>query len=489
MMLSLKKGEPPDKPPTPAAPVTETPSPAAPPAPAPPQAPVSSGSGAPAEPAEAPPTAERARYLVDLKGRLHRKLIERLNLANLQKDLPDHREQVRAVLADLCTQEEALLDFRARNKLVDEVLNEVFGLGPLEDLLGDPAISEIMINGPKQVYIERGGGLTLTNIQFRDNAHLLQIIDRIVSRIGRRCDETSPMVDARLPDGSRVNAVIPPIALDGPAVSIRRFGKKRITIEDYLRFKSITQEMVDFLAACVKSKLNVLVVGGTGSGKTVLLNNLSSFIPASERVITIEDAAELSLQQPHVVRLETRPPNIEGRGEVTTRDLVKNSLRMRPERIIVGEVRGGEALDMLQAMNTGHDGSMTTLHANSTRDAISRLETLIMMAGLELPIKAMRAQISSAINLIVNQARLQGGARKVVNISEIQGMEGDIITMQDIFTYEQQGVDESSKAYGRFVASGLRPRFLDRLEQHGCKLDPRMFTRRTLMVDSEFSTA
>jgi len=422
-----------------------------------------------------------------LRTRLHKKLFDRLNLEEIEVDSPEHREQVRQVLSDLCEEEQTLLDYRGMQRLVQDVHNEVFGLGPLEALLSDPVISEIMVNGPKQVYVERGGGLEVTDVTFQDNAHVLQIIDRIISPLGRRCDETSPMVDARLKDGSRVNAVIPPIALDGPSISIRRFGKKRITIEDYLNFKSIVPEMIEFLKAAVIAKLNVLVMGGTGSGKTVLLNNLSGFIPSKERVVTIEDAAELSLQQPHIVRLETRPPNIEGRGEVTTRDLVRNALRMRPERIIVGEVRGGEALDMLQAMNTGHDGSMTTLHANTTRDAISRLETLIMMSGLELPIKAMRNQISSAINLIVAQSRLQGGARKVVKITEIQGMEGDVITTQDLFEYEQQGVDQNGKAYGRFVCTGMRPKCLERLDAYGVGLDPELFTRRVLMKDSELS--
>jgi len=457
-------------------------------APAPAAAPASSAPKAAAEPSDRSRANEINRQMEEVKSRLHRKLIERLNLNKLERDSAEHREQVKTVLKELCEAEDALLDYRGMQRLVEEVHDEVFGLGPLEQLLKDPAISEIMVNGPRQVYVERGGGLSLSSVSFRDNDHLMQIIDRIVSRIGRRCDETSPMVDARLPDGSRVNAVIPPIALDGPSVSIRRFGKKRITIEDYLDFKSIVPEMVDFLSACVRAKLNVLVVGGTGSGKTVLLNNLSGFIPTQERVVTIEDAAELCLQQPHVVRLETRPANIEGRGEVMTRDLVRNALRMRPERIIVGEVRGGEALDMLQAMNTGHEGSMTTLHANSARDAISRLETLIMMAGLELPIKAMRAQIASAIDLVVQQARLQGGARKVVNIAEIQGMEGDMITMQDLFTYEQQGVDGSGRAFGRFVCNGMRPRNLERLAAHGCALDPNLFQRRVLMLDSELSS-
>ncbi len=432
---------------------------------------------------------EREKQLQELKSRLHKKLINRLNLGNLEKDSAEHREQVRSVLTELCEQEEALLDFRSRQRIVDEVLNEVFGLGPLEELLRDPNVTEILVNGPKSVYIERGGMLMLTGATFRDDKHLLQIIDRIVSRVGRRCDETQPMVDARLPDGSRVNAVIPPIALNGPCVSIRRFGSQRITIEDYLRMGSIVPDMVRFLAACVKAKMTVLIMGGTGSGKTVFLNNLSKFIPAHERVVTIEDAAELSLQQPHVVRLETRPTNIEGRGEVSTRDLVRNALRMRPDRIVVGEVRGAEALDMLQAMNTGHEGSMTTLHANNPRDALSRLETLMLMAGLDLPSRAMRGQIASAINIVVMTARLQGGARKAVRISEIQGMEGDVITMQDLYAYEQQGVDPSGRAFGRYVCTGIRPTCLDRLASFGAALDPKMFQQRTLAAEADSARA
>ncbi len=350
-------------------------------------------------------------------------------------------------------------------------------------MLADPHISDILINGPAQVYVERGGNLTLTDVKFKDNAHLLHIIDKIVSPLGRRCDEVSPMVDARLKDGSRVNAIIPPLAIDGPSLSIRRFGSDPITWDDYVRFKSCAAEIVEFLRACVHAALNILIVGGTGSGKTTLLNNLSSFIPEDERIVTIEDAAELQLRQPHVVRLETRPPNIEGKGRITIRDLLINSLRMRPDRIVVGECRGGETLDMLQAMNTGHEGSMTTVHANSTRDAVQRVETMVMMSGFELPTKAIRQQFASAINLIVQAARLTGGPRKIINVTEVQGMEGDIVTMQDIFCFEQDGVNGQGRAFGRIVSTGVRPSFMDRLKASGALIDPDWFVARDLVVD------
>ena len=331
------------------------------------------------------------------------------------------------------------------------------------------------------MYVERGGRLERSSVTFRDNRHLLQIIDRIVSKVGRRVDETCPMVDARLPDGSRLNAIIPPIALDGPAVSIRRFGRNPLTVEKLLEFKAFTPEMIAFLEACCKAKLNMIISGGTGSGKTTLLNVLSGFIPPDERVITIEDAAELQLRQPHVVRLETRPPNIEGKGEVTARDLVRNALRMRPDRIVIGECRGAEALDMLQAMNTGHEGSLTTLHANSPRDALARLETMIMMAGFEMPVKAMRQQISSAVDIIVQANRLQGGPRRITSICEVTGMEGEIITLSEIFRFVQRGIDEEGRAYGVFVATGIRPQCLPRLEAAGVPLPPELFQERVLM--------
>lgn len=421
----------------------------------------------------------------DLKARIHRKLVEALDLSAIAKRKGDEvKEEVRQVIITLCEEENALLNYSEKQQLVIEILNETFGLGPLEALLADPHISDILINGPKQVYVERKGTLQKAKVSFKDDAHLLHVIDKIVSSIGRRCDEVSPMVDARLKDGSRVNAVIPPLAIDGPSMSIRRFGTDPITWDDYVSFNSVTPEMVDFLRGCVLSHLNILIVGGTGSGKTTLLNNLSSFIPDSERIVTIEDAAELQLRQPHVVRLETRPPNIEGKGQVAIRDLLINSLRMRPDRIVVGECRGPETLDMLQAMNTGHDGSLTTIHANSVRDAVQRVETMVMMAGFELPLKAIRQQFASAIHVLVNANRLTGGPRKIMSVAEVQGMEGDAVTIQEIFKYEQLGIDSSGKAYGQFIATGLRPSFLERLGYSGVNLDPSIFERRVLSKDT-----
>ncbi len=426
---------------------------------------------------------ERLEQYHDLKSRIHRKLVEQLDLARLNADDESMRAQVRELVAELSEQENALLNYNERQRLINEVLDETFGLGPLEVLLADPTISDILVNGPRSVYIERKGRLQKTDVQFRDNAHLMHVIDKIVSAVGRRCDEVNPMVDARLPDGSRVNAIIPPLAIDGPTLSIRRFGKDPITWDDYLKFKSCAPEMVDFLRACVIARMNILIVGGTGSGKTTLLNNLSSFIPEHERIVTIEDAAELSLRQPHVVRLESRPANIEGKGRITIRDLLINSLRMRPDRIVVGECRGPETLDMLQAMNTGHDGSLTTIHANSTRDAVQRVETMVMMAGFDLPLKPIRQQFASAINVIVQAQRLTGGPRKIVGISEVSGMEGDVITMQDLFLFEQEGIDNTGRAYGRFVATGIRPQFMERLRTAGTELDPGIFERRVLLAD------
>ena len=428
---------------------------------------------------------ERMNEFSELKTRIHRKLVEQLDLARMAGDDDTLREQVREVVTLLSEQENTLLNYSERQRLISEILDETFGLGPLEVLLADPAISDILINGSQQVYIERHGMLEPTDVRFRDNAHLMHIIDKIVSAVGRRCDETSPMVDARLKDGSRVNAVIQPLAIDGASVSIRRFGTDPITWDDYIAYQSCTPEMRDFLEACVIGRMNVFIVGGTGSGKTTLLNNLSSFIPAGERIVTIEDSAELQLRQPHVVRLESRPPNIEGKGRITIRDLLINSLRMRPDRIVVGECRGPETLDMLQAMNTGHDGSLTTIHANSTRDAVQRVETMVMMAGFELPLRAIRQQFSSAVDIIVQAQRLTGGPRKVTTISEVLGMEGDTITMQDIFIYEQLGVNSDGKAYGQFVATGIRPSFLDRLKVAGAEVDPNLFERQVLMTDTE----
>ena len=430
------------------------------------------------------PNVRKQAEFDGLKQRIHAKLVDKLDLKSLG-DLQGEvlRREIRLVVEHLCDTENALLNRAERDRLVDEVLDETFGLGPLELLLKDPSISDIMINGPKQIFVERRGRMERSNVQFRDNDHLLQIIDRIVSKVGRRVDETCPMVDARLTDGSRVNAIIPPLALDGAAMSIRRFGSNPLRLEDLLRFKAMTPEMVMFLEGAMKARLNVIISGGTGSGKTTLLNTLSSFIANTDRVITIEDAAEIRLQQEHVVRLETRPPNIEGKGAVTATDLVRNCLRMRPERIIIGECRGPEALDMLQAMNTGHEGSMTTLHANTPRDAVSRLETMVMMAGFEMPIKAMRTQIASAVQLVVQANRLQGGPRKVTHISEIVGMEQDTIVMQDLFLYIQDGLDENGRARGRFVCTGVRPKCIERLESSGVKLPASIFRERVMLVD------
>jgi len=417
------------------------------------------------------------------KMRIHRKLIEKLDMTAISSDDDGLREQVREVVAQLCEEEEgSLLSYSERKRLIDEVLDETFGLGPLEVLLADQTISDILINAPRKIFVERNGRLEETDVRFRDNEHLMHIIDKIVSAVGRRCDETSPMVDARLPDGSRVNAIIPPLAIDGACVSIRRFGADPITWDDYINYQSCTVEMRDFLEACVIARLNIIILGGTGSGKTTLLNNLSSFIPSDERIVTIEDAAELRLRQPHIVRLESRPPNIEGKGQVEIRDLLRNSLRMRPDRIVVGECRGAETLDMLQAMNTGHDGSLTTIHANSTRDAVQRVETMVMMAGFDLPLRAIRQQFASAIQLIVQAQRLTGGPRKITTITEVQGMEGDTITMQDIFQFERKGMSADGKAIGDFVATGIRPSFLDQLQAAGCNLDPAMFERRVLLA-------
>ncbi len=427
---------------------------------------------------------DRNDEFYDLKSKIHRQLVETLDLTALSKRTGDDvRDEVRQVIVGLCDQQDALLNYNERQRLVSEILDETFGLGPLEALLKDPAISDILINGPKQVYVERKGRLTLTGVNFRDNSHLMHVIDKIVSSIGRRCDEVSPMVDARLKDGSRVNAIIPPLAIDGPSMSIRRFGADPITWDDYVKFNSVTPQMVSFLKACVIAHLNIIVAGGTGSGKTTLLNNLSTFIPDTDRIVTIEDAAELRLRQPHVVRLESRPANIEGKGRISIRDLLINSLRMRPDRIVVGECRGAETLDMLQAMNTGHDGSLTTIHANSVRDAVQRVETMVMMAGFDLPIKAIRQQFSSAVHLVINAARLTGGPRKIMSIAEVQGMEGEAVTMQEIFKFEQVGVDAAGRAHGRFVATGLRPSFLDRLKAAGVALDPSIFERQVLSTD------
>jgi pilus assembly protein CpaF len=414
--------------------------------------------------------------MVDIKARVHRKLLERLNLANLDSvGREAAANTIRETIQEMFAWENIALNLEERDRLAQEILDEIFGLGPLEPLMKDPEVSDILVNTHKSVFVERNGRLYRTDVRFQDDRHLLQVIDRIVSGVGRRIDESSPMVDARLPDNSRVNAIIPPLAVDGPHVSIRRFKTDVLTDGDLLEKDTFNESMLTLLKGVVKARLNVLISGGTGAGKTTLLNVLSSHIPADERIVTIEDSAELQLRQPHVVRLETRPANVEGRGEVTQRALVINSLRMRPDRIIVGEVRGHEAIDMLQAMNTGHDGSLTTVHANTPRDALSRLETMVAMANLNLPEKAVRRQIASAMNLVVQIARLSDGKRKVMSISEIVGMEGDVITMQDLFIFERQGVAEDGEVLGRFRPTGIRPRFADLLKSKGIDLPGLVF--------------
>jgi pilus assembly protein CpaF len=420
----------------------------------------------------------------ELKQRIHSKLVDKLDLSRVgELEGEVLRREIRLVVEHLCDTEDTLLNRTERERLIDEVLDETFGLGPLEMLLKDPTVSDILINGPRNIYVERRGRMEKTTVAFRNNDHLMQIIDRIISKVGRRVDETCPMVDARMSDGSRFNAIIPPLALDGACVSIRRFGSNPLKLEDLLNFKAFTPEMVMLLEGAIKARLNIVISGGTGSGKTTLLNTLSSFIPNHERIVTIEDAAELQLQQDHVVRLETRPANIEGKGAITATDLVRNALRMRPERIIIGECRGPETLDMLQAMNTGHEGSMTTLHANTPRDAVARLETMIMMSGFELPLKAMRTQIASAVDLLVQANRLQGGARKITHITEVVGMEQDTVVMQDVYKFEQEGIDENGRAYGKFIATGIRPTFMSRLETSGVRLPSSAFRQRVMMED------
>ncbi|MGH9734927.1 MAG: CpaF family protein [Candidatus Acidiferrales bacterium] len=411
-----------------------------------------------------------------VKAAIHRKLIQKLNLDRLSEVNRDEvRREVSQILEALVIGESTPMNLQERERLAQEVLDEVFGLGPLEPLLADPTIADILVNTSKQVYIERHGVLERTNIQFRDDAHLMSIIDRIVSAIGRRVDESSPMVDARLADGSRVNAIIPPLAIDGPCLSIRRFGRDPLTADDLLANRTLTPPMLELLQGCVRARLNVLISGGTGAGKTTLLNVLSGCISNRERIVTIEDAAELQLHQDHVVRLETRPANIEGKGAIHQRQLVINSLRMRPDRIIVGEVRGEEALDMLQAMNTGHDGSLTTIHANTPRDALSRLETMIAMANLNLPENAIRRQVASAIDVVIQISRMSDGTRKIVSIAEITGMEEEIVTMQDVFAFRKHGIKETGEVIGEFLPSGIRPKFAERMLVTGIRLPVSMF--------------
>ena len=417
-----------------------------------------------------------------IRSRVHRRLLETLDLTEARRMPVEqlHLECSRRVDA-LLNDQGTPLSAPEKRQLLREVMDEIFGLGPLEEFLRDPSVSDILVNGPGRIYIERFGNIQETEASFRDESHLIHVIQRIAAKVGRRIDESSPMLDARLTDGSRVNAIIPPLALDGPALSIRRFGATPIEVDTLIQLQAITDEMAEFLEACVNSSLNILLSGGTGSGKTTMLNVLSKWIPDGERVITIEDAAELKLQREHVVRLETRPPNIESRGEVTQRDLLRNCLRMRPDRIIIGEVRGAEALDMLQAMNTGHEGSMTTVHANSPRDALARIENMVSMAGLNFPVRVIRQQMSSALNLVIHLARLTGGKRRLVCIAEITGMEGDIICLQDLFVFKQTGVGSDGHARGQFESCGVRPRIIERLESEGFSLNAKLFERRKLL--------
>jgi pilus assembly protein CpaF len=426
---------------------------------------------------------ESARVIEYHRQRVHAAVVKTLDLAKLNTlPLERQRAELRTILTRLIDLSPKPLGPQDQERLLRELLNDILGFGPLEVLLSDPTINDILVNGPNDIFVERGGQLQPAEIRFRDNAHLIQVIDRIVSRVGRCVDETSPMVDARLPDGSRVNVIVPPLSVKWPCMSIRRFASG-LRLDDLVRFQMLPAEVAWFLEVCVRSRLSTIVSGGTGSGKTTLLNTLSAFIPTHERIVTIEDAAELQLQQRHVVTLESRPPNIEGKGQVTTRDLLRNALRMRPDRIIVGECRGPEALDMLQAMNTGHDGSLTTLHANSARDALSRLETMVLMAGFDLPARATRGQIASAVRLIVQTARLSGGVRRVTSVTEVVGMEGDAIVTQEVFAYRQTGTDSTGRAIGQFVATGVRPQAAERLKTCGVEIPPDLFHERVIARD------
>lgn len=413
---------------------------------------------------------------IQLKVRLHQKLLENINFSALDKLEPAQVEQqIGELVKELLQDEQVPLNLKERSQLVSDIIDEVLGLGPIEPLIKDPTVSDILINTHAQVYVERKGQLQLTPVRFKDDRHLMRIIEKIVSSVGRRIDESSPMVDARLKDGSRVNAIVPPLAVDGPLVSIRKFGTMRPSMDNLIAANSITPEIAELLKGVVAARLNVLISGGTGSGKTTMLNAMSSYISHSERIVTIEDAAELQLQQPHVVRLETRPPNIEGKGEITQRDLVKNALRMRPDRVIVGEVRAGEAFDMLQAMNTGHDGSMTTVHANTCRDAITRIEQMVAMAGFDIPVRSLRAQIASALDVVLQLERMSDGGRRLVSVHEITGMEGDVVTMQEIFRYQRIATDEDGRIRGEFRATGIRPKFLEAFKGRGIAVDDNLF--------------
>jgi pilus assembly protein CpaF len=428
---------------------------------------------------KAPSAPARGDQFKDLKERIQDKLLAELDPSmDAKKNADEVRRTIQDLFDQILAQENIILSRAERGKLHDQIVADILGFGPLEILLADEEVSEIMVNGPNKVFVERKGKLTLSNVTFENNEHVLKVIDRIVSPLGRRVDESSPLVDARLPDGSRVNAIIPPLALNGPTITIRKFEKDPLTVKDLIRFGSMTEETAEFLRACVMGRLNIVVSGGTGSGKTTLLNVLSACIPEDERIITVENAAEIQLQQEHVVTLESRPANIEGKGAVTIQDLVINTLRMRPDRIVIGECRGGETLDMLQAMNTGHDGSLTTAHANTPRDMLSRLETMCLMAGMDLPAKAIREQIASAVDMIVQQSRLRDGSRKVTYCTEVQGMEGDVVVLSDIFVFEQLGI-ENGKIIGRLKPTGVRPKFYERIENAGITLSPTIFGARS----------
>lgn len=425
------------------------------------------------------PTPEEDPFL-EIKNKIYEKIFDEIKTEAFKSIEGDDEaekleKEITSIVERILSEENSYVPKNERQKIISEIIDETIGFGPINPLIQDPTVSEIMVNGPDQVYVEKKGKLVLSDVTFKDDQHVMHVIEKIVAPLGRRIDESSPMVDARLPNGSRVNAVIPPLALNGPTITIRKFSEKPYTVKDLINFGTLTPNCAMFLKACVESKLNIVVSGGTGSGKTTTLNVISSFIPDDERIVTIEDAAEIQLRQEHVVRLETRPPNIEGKGGVTIRDLVRNSLRMRPDRIVVGEVRSGEALDMLQAMNTGHDGSLTTGHANTPRDMLARLETMVLMAGMELPVKAIREQIASAVDLIVQQSRLKDGSRKITHISEVVGMEGETITLQDIFVYRQYGKDEKGKILGEFLPTGIRPKFMEKFEGAGVSLSPEIF--------------
>jgi len=420
---------------------------------------------------------EHSNFYHEVKRKIHGRLVEEANLAALDTLAPDEiRAEIENVVEYYLQDEKALLNEDERKHIIDEILDELTGLGPLEPFFKDPTVSDVLVNTYKDIYVERFGLIEKTKSRFIDETHLRNIIDRIISRVGRRIDESSPMVDARLPDGSRVNVIIPPLAIDGAMISIRRFAVIPLKMDDLINYKTLTPEIAQLLAGCVKAKMNIMISGGTGAGKTTLLNILSANIPGNERIITIEDSAELQLQQPHVIRLETRPPSIEGTGQVTSRDLVRNSLRMRPDRIVVGEVRGAEAFDMLQAMNTGHDGSLTTIHSNSPRDSLTRLESMILMTGVNLPESAMRFMVSSALDLVIQSSRMTDGSRKITSVAEIVGMEGDVITLQEIFVFERQGIDKDGKVIGQHRATGIRPKFTDRLEMAGIEVPESLFS-------------